>query len=361
MPFTARLLQLVAESVIENHQDNFMIWEGQPLGKASTRKRVQSGWEVNAINQAELMTWAPLFHELELLSERLEDEASRDLLARLVAYRLMGCQAIKLPMNTTDYLALEKSLESLGKPIDLKVNLNVGGGDKGGYSLREFDLTTKGFDLRVLAEAEGVATEYCLQQYRCPELGVVPRPGDVVIDCGAFLGETALHFGHDVGARGSVFAFEFEPANVRIFSEALARNPTIAQRIELVPHPLWSESGIKMDFVSNGPGSRLKSIAGENEGVVTVSTKSIDDLVSERALDRVDFIKMDIEGAELLALQGARNTIRRFRPKLAICLYHKPSHFVEIPSLIHELVPEYRFRIGHYSLNQWETVLYAAT
>lgn len=75
--------------------------------------------------------------------------------------------------------------------------------------------------------------------------------------------------------------------------------------------------------------------------------------------DKVTFIKMDVEGSELESLKGAKNTILRDKPKLAICIYHKPEDMVTIPLYIKELVPEYKLYVRHHS-NSWaETVLYA--
>lgn len=68
---------------------------------------------------------------------------------------------------------------------------------------------------------------------------------------------------------------------------------------------------------------------------------------------------MDIEGSELEALKGSREIIKRCRPKLEICVYHKKEDLVEIPAFIKELVPEYKLYVRHYSNNAGETVLYA--
>ena len=75
--------------------------------------------------------------------------------------------------------------------------------------------------------------------------------------------------------------------------------------------------------------------------------------------NRVTFIKMDIEGSELEALKGAQQTIQRDRPKLAICIYHKPEDMTDIPLYIKSLVPEYRLYVRHHSNRCSETVLYA--
>ena len=70
-------------------------------------------------------------------------------------------------------------------------------------------------------------------------------------------------------------------------------------------------------------------------------------------------IKMDIEGSELEALKGSKKVIQRDKPRLAICIYHKPEDMTEIPLYIKELVPEYKLYIRHHSNAGTETVLYA--
>lgn len=90
-----------------------------------------------------------------------------------------------------------------------------------------------------------------------------------------------------------------------------------------------------------------------------IRTLSIDGLVEREQLKRLDFIKMDIEGAELAALKGAEQSIRRFRPKLAISVYHQLQDFWEIPQWIDSLGLGYRFHLRHFTIHQEETVLFA--
>ena len=71
------------------------------------------------------------------------------------------------------------------------------------------------------------------------------------------------------------------------------------------------------------------------------------------------YIKMDIEGAEMEALLGAQGNIKNNKPKLAICLYHKPEDIIEIPHIILSINPDYKLAIRHYTTCNWETVLYA--
>lgn len=76
-------------------------------------------------------------------------------------------------------------------------------------------------------------------------------------------------------------------------------------------------------------------------------------------MGQVTFVKLDIEGAELAALKGAESTIREQKPKLAVCVYHKPEDIWEIPALVLEYNPGYRLWLRHYSLSRYDTVLYA--
>lgn len=104
-------------------------------------------------------------------------------------------------------------------------------------------------------------------------------------------------------------------------------------------------------FTEELTGSRV-----EEEGGIVVNGLDLDSIVKE---DRVTYIKMDIEGSERRALEGAKKSIQRYRPKLAVSLYHKFEDIVELPAYILELVPEYKFYIRHYCSDVCETVLYA--
>ena len=95
------------------------------------------------------------------------------------------------------------------------------------------------------------------------------------------------------------------------------------------------------------------------EGREDVPTETIDHLVQTGRIERVDFIKMDIEGSELAALRGAEASLRRFKPRLAISLYHKITDLFEIPRYLDGLGLGYRFYLDHYTIHLGESVLYA--
>jgi hypothetical protein len=124
----------------------------------------------------------------------------------------------------------------------------------------------------------------------------------------------------------------------------------------VVEEAVWDRSGESLHFRPEGPGTRVSETSS---GGLAVCTRAIDDLVKERNIPRVDFIKMDVEGAELRALRGAEGTIRKHRPKLAISVYHQPEDIYSIPRFLSELGVGYSFYLDHFTTHGEETVLFA--
>ena len=122
--------------------------------------------------------------------------------------------------------------------------------------------------------------------------------------------------------------------------------------IELIPKGAWSCNDT-LSFNNTADACSHISDAGD----VSIDVSPIDEIIPTN--EKVTFIKMDIEGAELEALKGASNTIMRCKPKLAICIYHKPEDMYRIPEYIKELNDNYRFYIRHHANTPSETVLYA--
>lgn len=146
------------------------------------------------------------------------------------------------------------------------------------------------------------------------------RKGDVVIDCGSNIG-TFVAEALDAGA-SQVVACEPSPGNAecvrRNFADELS-----ARRVILYPKGLWHETTTLRMSLGGSPAG--DSFLKESTGGLELPVTTIDALVSELALDRVNFIKMDIEGAERNALRGGRATIGRFHPQLAVSAYHLPD------------------------------------
>jgi len=179
------------------------------------------------------------------------------------------------------------------------------------------------------------------------------RPGDIVLDCGANIGV----FSHQALAAGAslVVAIEPSPASVaclnRNFPSAIA-----ARRVIVCPKGVWHrEETLRLSIDENSSvGDSLVLPRGASG--VEVPLVRIDTLVRELALPRVDFVKMDIEGAEQEALIGARQTLERFRPRLAISAYHKGDDPFRIPALVRIACPDYRVTPGPCLMEKWRLV-----
>jgi FkbM family methyltransferase len=147
-----------------------------------------------------------------------------------------------------------------------------------------------------------------------------------------------------------------------VFSKNLGLNPTLAGRIKVDERPLWSDAATFFTVRGDGPATRVDPVGSDVKELPegAIPGVSIDAFVDEFGLDRLDFIKMDIEGAEPQALAGSLASIRRFRPHLALCVYHHPLDFVRLAESIDALKLGYRFTLRHFTDGEWETVLFAS-
>jgi len=178
------------------------------------------------------------------------------------------------------------------------------------------------------------------------------EPGDTVVDGGAGWGETALYFADAVGQTGRVLTFEFGPDNLRLLEANLALNPGLRDRVEIIPRPLWDAPDQPLRFDEAGGQTSVTGGSGTQE----VLTQTVDAAAGGQA---VDFIKLDVEGAEMAALAGAERTIRRDRPKLALSIYHSTADMAAIPTWVDDLGLGYRLYLDHRWPGPAETILFA--
>jgi len=177
---------------------------------------------------------------------------------------------------------------------------------------------------------------------------IPPLKHEVFIDAGCFDGQTILDFIDYCPNYKKIYALEPDPRNFLLVKEKIGRKKL--RNLTLLEKGVWS-SEMELNLSQSGQGSSIRET-----GNVSIMTTTVDDITKD---DKVTFIKMDVEGAEKEAILGAQNAIINNKPKLAICIYHRPDDILEVPALLNELVPEYRFFIRHYSLIFAETVLYA--
>lgn len=299
---------------------------------------------------------APWLSRLERLYSRLADEESKMLLVKIWTFRALGHTKVKLPFNTPE---LWRGIANVGK---LASSLDLVDSNFLGWKLSMFDLTSLGIPVSLYTSPAGAYIQFVSEAYQCKLASetVDARAGDYVVDGGGCWGDTALYFANKVGKSGRVFSFEFTPANLEILRKNLALNPPLENRVEIVERALWDKSQRSLEFAENGPGTKVMEGKQGVGTAKTVLTMSIDDLVAEKHLPKIDFIKMDIEGAELAALKGAEQTLRRFKPRLAVCVYHRLEDFFDIPDYLESLGLNYRLFLRHFSIHAEETVLFAS-
>jgi FkbM family methyltransferase len=292
--------------------------------------------------------------QFQWVYQKFEDDESRQLMVQVLSFRELGYRHVKLPMNNAQYWGAVENAERLALNSE---SIDLGWQGRRAYKM---DLSSIGYRIKLFYVPFAIIYVFVLHQYECglSDQVVKAKEGDVVIDAGGCYGDTALYFAHEVGKNGRVYSFEFLPENLVIFEQNMSLNAELSQRIHLVEMPLWSKSGEQLFVEGSGPGTRVSPKASRPDAIRR-ETVAIDDMVINEKLDRVDFIKMDIEGAELASLRGAENTIRQFRPKLAISVYHKFNDVWEISQYIDSLGLGYRFVLRHFTIHAEETVLFA--
>jgi FkbM family methyltransferase len=361
MSFIEESVNQLTSSLLNDFKDNWdhiRFGKNEPKVKRGIRSKIQRlinkrGYYHLYLIQ-DLLAYSKCICRFEYLYNHLRYDEDKKLLLQVLAYRVLGYRKVKLPLNTPIFWDRIRSLEKL---VDNADSIETHFLD---IVLHKMNLSAINYPIEFYFSAAGVLTDFIIKQYeynRSPTL-IKAEEGDVVIDGGGCWGDTALYFANEVGAKGRVFSFEFIPRNIMIFERNVSLNKNLKDHIHLVERALWKNSSTRMYFKDHGPGSNV-SIENFDGADGECYTISIDDMVKQEKLDKVDFIKLDIEGSEMDALIGAKETILKFKPKLAIALYHNVEDFEKIPTLIMGMVPEYEFYFSHCSINIEESILFA--
>jgi FkbM family methyltransferase len=288
-----------------------------------------------------LKNYESLFAAYSLLG----NEPSKRLYLYLISFRLAGHFSVRLPVafaGKADEFAAYKALEK-STPSQLAASGPFG-------RLRHFDFEHGGN--RYVVDCLGL--EYYLFRgqyfYRQDGIAIAPAAGDTVIDGGACTGDTAAVFSNAVGPDGSVFCFD--PVADHLSVLAYNAKQFAYDNVRVMPYGLSDKNVVAEPMVLN------QYAPGFNSGNNQVPLRSIDFLVNTKDIAKIDFIKLDVEGAELDSIRGARASILRFKPKLAISLYHKPNDLFEIILYIKDKFPFYSLYLDHYTIHAEESVLY---
>ena len=171
--------------------------------------------------------------------------------------------------------------------------------------------------------------------------------GETFLDVGSFDGQTSLAFAGRAPNFSHIYAFEPSPQNFKMVSKNLEHLGP--DRVTVLSCGLGNSEETHRFSAHLGSSSRATP-----EGETSISIKTLDSL----AVKNPTFIKMDIEGSEVPALQGALGTIREFAPRIAVSCYHKFDDFRRIPEIVDEAGVPYKIFLRHYTEGIDETVMF---
>ena len=278
----------------------------------------------------------------------LEDEKEKQLYLKMIVSKLIGNVYITEQEK-------EKFVHSRDIFDSLLVDNSIRQLQSVTRKLKFYDLSKLGYDIklygaRALLDKLVIHNQYSYKDCKVDE-------GDYVIDAGGCWGDTSLAFSSKAGEKGKIFTFEFFEDNLNILKENFSYNKELSKNIVLTEQPLYNKSNEILYL--NHACADITTLTETKNNLQQYKTISIDDFVEDNKIPKIDFIKMDIEGCGLKALQGAINTIKKYKPKLAIAAYHKYEDYYEIPKFLNELNLGYKFYFASYTPGFTDTVIYA--
>ncbi len=277
----------------------------------------------------------------------LQDTQEKQLYIKMIVSKLLGPVYItereqeKYISSRTvfDSLLIDNSVKQL-KSVTRKLKF---------YNLTKLGYNIKIYGARALLDKIIISNQYSYKD-------CIVEKGDFVIDAGGCWGDTALIFAKKTGNTGKVFTFEFFKDNLDILKANFSYNKNLAKNIILTEQPLYDKSNIYLYL--NHACADITTLTEKKNNSNKYKTISIDDFVKNNKVKKIDFIKIDIEGCELKALYGAINTLKTYKPKLAIASYHKYDDYYEIPKFLNELDIGYKFYFANYTLGFSDTIIY---
>jgi FkbM family methyltransferase len=206
---------------------------------------------------------------------------------------------------------------------------------------------------RLRADFDGLSHPLAGPQYLADDIFTY-RDDEVFVDCGAYDGDTIRSLLAQNATFDEIIALEPDPANMRTLEEYVRGLPPEAgSRIHVMPLAAAARRGTLYIEVTGTASSATSS--AERPGTVAVQCVSLDEALAGR---RPTFLKMDIEGAEPDALEGARTLVTTCQPVLAICVYHQQDHLWRLPLQMHGLSADYVFFLRPYNEEGWDLVCY---
>lgn len=277
----------------------------------------------------------------------MSDKPSRRLFAELLLMKQVGEQAMRLSSFTSEFAdTYERASDAV---LAAEETLPVYD-----WVLRRIDLEDPRVSFYTVPTILNLHMTGRLYRYEHGGVTIGVEPGDVVLDAGVGWGDTTVYLASIASSGGGhLHAFDILDEGLAALEKQRALNPAL----EGLTANLGALSDVDGDTVTisdPGPGAKVTGDSGGR----SVETMTLDTYVESKGIERVDLIKMDIEGAEIPALRGAARTIAAHKPKLAISAYHLWDDLLTIPSLIHGLRQDYSYHLDCTTGFGGETVLF---
>lgn len=204
--------------------------------------------------------------------------------------------------------------------------------------------------------------ETCTHDIYFPKDIIVLSDKEIFVDCGAYNGDTIMQFLKETNREyQKIYAFEPDEHNIRMLENTI--DCFKVDRIVVCPKGAWDkketlkfrsykDESMMSSFVETGMSNNKEDVE-----LISVNVTSLDSAISTK--EEVSYIKMDIEGSELRALEGAREIIQRCKPKLAISAYHLKDDIYKIPLYLKSLNPNYKIYFRHHHYISYDLVCYA--
>lgn len=265
------------------------------------------------------------------------------LLFCLLPSKLMTSQFKIKILNSKFYLDTLWLLETLNKTEDVFTNFYIYLNYKIYHSLYNPIYQNFIISLTMIREIF-VKDQYCAQEFL--------KPDSVILDCGANIGIFSLYASF-LSPKGRIYSFEPTKATFGILKKNIISN-NLQNNIFVLNTALGDKKGKTKLIVSDnnmGGGNMildsdfLKGKESNYDKTEFIEMTTIDDFIKENNIQKVDFIKIDTEGYEKQILKGGQKTIKKFHPVIACSAYHLPEDKKEIPKLVLEIEPNYKYRL----------------
>ncbi|MDR0677793.1 MAG: FkbM family methyltransferase [Holosporaceae bacterium] len=290
------------------------------------------------------------------LYNKLTIDEDKELLSKIVARRMLSSEKVQLCDVKREYDLFQKIKKDFSLESE-RVDENLI--DKN-WKLYLMNMSRYGSDINFFVNDVVIFYSFAKKQYEYKKAGIYPRYGDTVIDAGGCYGDTALVFANMVGCHGVVYSFEMNKSNIQVFEKNCQNNRKLSKIVKIIDKPLYSIKDIEFFVNEKRAGSTIYKDDRNLVDSYSVRSLTIDDFMKDYEVEKLNFIKMDIEGSELEALKGASDSIKKYKPQMALSVYHKKNDLDEIPKFVYNLVPEYKFYLRHHSCSDLETILYCS-